>query len=59
LGCHDQQEFNKRCGKGLNKGVKNEAGTCNFDSMIKHMEKKVAFICMSLTADEVIFKNLN
>ena len=40
-------------------GVKNEAGTCIFDSMIEHMEKTVAFICMSLTADKVFFKNLN
>ena len=52
MGCHNQQEFNKRCGRVL-MGVKNEAGTCTFDSIA------VAFICMSLTADKVFFKNLN
>ena len=41
------------------RGCKNEAGTCEFDSMIEHMKKHVAFICMCLTADEEILKHLN
>ena len=40
--------------------MKSEAGTSKFDSINENMEKKYeAFICMSLTADKVIFKNLN
>ena len=30
-----------------------------FDSMIEHMEKHIAFICMCLTADKEILQNLN
>ena len=44
--------INRNLIKGVEKylrGVQKEAGTCKIDSVIDHMEKNVAFICMSLT----------
>ena len=40
------------------RGCKNEAGTCKFDSMIKHETNRSSLMHV-LTDDKEIFKNLN